>query len=229
MQKFFAGQRLVSVLIVKVNEALIHKNGFIFLKLQRLYHQKRIAGDESTKIPCTLVNKNFCMYKKILLPILTITFIACNNSTDKSSASSDSTDKKMSTDTMSNMATTATVPELPAVPEGAKVYFKNLKNGALVTSPVKVMMAVDNMKVDTAGPVVVASGHYHIFIDAQDSLSSGTMVPKDSTHLHYGKGQTEAEVKLAPGVHKLTLQFADGLHRSYGSKLATTVSVNVKK
>jgi hypothetical protein len=91
------------------------------------------------------------------------------------------------------------------------------------------MMAVDNMKVDTAGPVVAASGHYHIFIDAQDSLSSGTMVPKDSTHLHYGKGQTEAEVKLAPGVHKLTLQFADGLHRSYGSKLATTVSVNVKK
>lgn len=168
------------------------------------------------------------MYKKILLPILTITFIACNNSTDKSSASSDSTDK-MSSDTMSTMTTTATVPELPAVPEGAKVSFKNLKNGAAVTSPVKVVMAVDNMKVDTAGPVVAASGHYHIFIDAEDSLSSGTMVPKDSTHLHYGKGQTEAEVKLAPGVHKLTLQFADGLHRSYGSRLATTVSVNVKK
>jgi hypothetical protein len=168
------------------------------------------------------------MYKKILLPILTITFIACNNSTDKASATGDSTDK-MSSDTMSTMTTTATVPELPAVPEGAKVYFKNLKNGAAVKSPVKVVMAVDNMKVDTAGPVVAASGHYHIFIDAEDSLSSGTMVPKDSTHLHYGKGQTEAEVKLAPGVHKLTLQFADGLHRSYGGKLAATVSVNVKK
>jgi len=168
------------------------------------------------------------MYKKILLPILTITFIACNNSTDKSSTSGDTTNK-MSSDTMSNMETTTTVPELPAIPEGAKVYFKNLKNGAAVTSPVKVEMGIDNMKVDTAGPVVAASGHYHIFIDAEDSLSSGTMVPKDSTHLHYGKGQTEAEVKLAPGAHKLTLQFADGLHRSYGSKLATTVSVNVKK
>ena len=168
------------------------------------------------------------MYKKILLPILTITFIACNNSTDKSSTSGDTTNK-MSSETMSNMATTTTVPELPAIPEGAKVYFKNLKNGAAVTSPVKVEMGIDNMKVDTAGPVVAASGHYHIFIDAEDSLSSGTMVPKDSTHLHYGKGQTEAEVKLAPGAHKLTLQFADGLHRSYGSKLATTVSVNVKK
>jgi hypothetical protein len=169
------------------------------------------------------------MYKKILLPILTISFIACNNSTDKSSSSNDTTDKKMSTDTMSNMTTTATVPELPAVPAGAKVHFKNLKNGASVTSPVKVEMAVDNMKVDTAGPVVAASGHYHIFIDAEDSLSSGTMIPKDSTHRHYGKGQTEAEIELTPGIHKLTLQFADGLHRSYGSQLATTVSVNVKK
>jgi len=168
------------------------------------------------------------MYKKILFPILTITFVACNNSSDKSSASTDTTNK-MSSDTMSNMTTTATVPELPAVPEGAKVHFKNLKNGAAVKSPVKVEMAVDNMKVDTAGPVIAASGHYHIFIDAEDSLSSGTMIPKDSTHLHYGKGQTEAEVKLPPGVHKLTLQFADGLHRSYGGKLAATVSVNVKK
>lgn len=181
------------------------------------------------KIPCTLVEKKFVMYKKILLPILTITIIACNNSTDKSTTSTDSTEKKASTDTMSNMAATVTVPELPAVPEGAKVYFKNLKNGAAVTSPVKVEMGVDHMKIDTAGPVVAASGHYHIFIDAEDSLSSGAMVPKDSTHLHYGKGQTEAEVKLSPGKHKLTLQFADGLHRSYGSKLAATVSVNVKK
>jgi hypothetical protein len=170
------------------------------------------------------------MYKKIFFPILTILFIACNNSVDKSATTtSDSSDKKMNSDTMSMATTPATVPELPAVPAGAKVYFKNLKNGASVTSPVKVQMAVDQMKINTAGPVVAGSGHYHIFIDSEDSLASGKMVPKDSTHLHYGKGQTEAEVTLPPGKHKLTLQLADGLHRSYGSKLATTVSVNVKK
>jgi hypothetical protein len=161
------------------------------------------------------------MYKKIFFPILTILFIACNNSVDKSATTtSDSSDKKMKSDTMSMATTPATVPELPAVPAGAKVYFKNLKNGASVTSPVKVQMAVDQMKINTAGPVVAGS---------EDSLASGKMVPKDSTHLHYGKGQTEAEVTLPPGKHKLTLQLADGLHRSYGSKLATTVSVNVKK
>ena len=90
-------------------------------------------------------------------------------------------------------------------------------------------MAVENIKVDTAGPVIAGIGHHHLFIDAEDSLAAGTMVPKDSSHLHFGKGQTETEVKLAPGKHKLTLQFADGLHRSYGSKLSSVITVDVKK
>ena len=170
------------------------------------------------------------MRKSILILLLPALIIACNNSADYNKNSNDSTEKKAKEDSMHNMTTTpVVVPELPAVPEGAKVYFKNLKNNASVSSPVKVEMGIDKMRIDTAGPVIAGSGHYHIFIDAEDSLSSGAMVPKDSTHLHYGKGQTEATVPLSPGKHKLTLQFADGLHRSYGSKLATTVTVNVKK
>jgi len=55
------------------------------------------------------------------------------------------------------------------------------------------------------------------------------MIIKDSTHLHYGKAQTSVELKLTPGTHTLALQFADGLHRSYGSQMAATVSVKVKK
>ena len=169
------------------------------------------------------------MYKKIFLPILSLMVVACNNSGENSTTSNDSTGKKADTTQTMPANTMANVPELPAVPEGAKVYFKNLKNNQTVTSPVKVEMGVDKMKVDTAGPVVPGSGHYHLFIDAEDSLASGTMIPKDSTHLHYGKGQTETTVSLSPGRHKLTLQFADGLHRSYGSKMAATVNINVKK
>ena len=170
------------------------------------------------------------MYQKILIPLLTIILVACNNSSNETNATKDSADKKMNQqDTTHSMNMTTNVPELPAVPEGAKVYFINLKNNEAVSSPVKVKMGVDKMKVDTTGPVKLASGHYHIFIDAEDSLATGVIVPKDSTHLHYGKAQTEAEVPLTSGKHKLTLQFADGLHRSYGSKLATTITVNVKK
>lgn len=169
------------------------------------------------------------MYKKISLALLTTVFIACNNSSNNADTTGD-TATKTTEDTTHNMSTMATnVPELPAVPVGAKVSFKNLKNNATVSSPVKIEMGVDEMKVDTTGPVVPASGHFHIFIDAEDSLASGVIVPKDSTHLHYGKAQTQADVPLTPGKHKLTLQFADGLHRSYGGKLATTINVNVKK
>ena len=169
------------------------------------------------------------MYTKSWIVVLTIFFVACNNSATNSTETTDTSAKKMSDTTQAMASSTTAVPELPAVPEGARVYFKNLKNNQTVSSPLKVQMAVDKMKVDTAGPVVAGSGHYHIFIDAEDSLASGTMVPKDSTHQHFGKGQTEAMLSLSPGKHKLTLQFADGLHRSYGSKLSTTVTVNVKK
>ena len=162
---------------------------------------------------------------------------ACNNSSDESAKSAD-TATAITHDSMSGMnhdsmshTTDASkpVPPLPDVPAGAKVMFKGLKNGASVSSPLKVVMVAEGIKTDTAGPVIAGVGHHHLFIDAEDSLAAGAMVPKDSSHLHFGKAQTETEVKLAPGKHKLTLQFADGLHRSYGSKLATTITVDVKK
>lgn len=156
--------------------------------------------------------------------------MACNNAgekaanTDTASAAKD-TSMQMAKDT----SQTAAVPALPAVPAGAKVYFKNLKNGQTVTSPVKVEMGVDGMKLDTAGPVIAGVGHHHILVDAGDSVAAGQMIPKDSTHLHFGKAQSSAEVPLQPGKHTLTLQFADGLHRSYGSQMTSTVTITVKK
>jgi hypothetical protein len=172
------------------------------------------------------------MRKFHFLPaVLLIGMVACNNGGDKNAANTDTT--AASKDTAMQMAKDSTqaaaIPALPAVPAGAKVYFKNLKNGQSVSSPVKVEMGVEGMKVDTAGPVVAGTGHFHILVDVGDSIASGQMIVKDSTHLHYGKAQTSAELKLAPGKHTLALEFADGLHRSYGSQMAATVSVTVKK
>ncbi|MBS1668565.1 MAG: DUF4399 domain-containing protein [Bacteroidetes bacterium] len=124
--------------------------------------------------------------------------------------------------------TAPTVAPLPEVPVGAKVFFKNLKNGETVKSPLKVEFGVEGIALDTAGTIKPASGHHHLLIDAGDSIAAGIVVPKDSTHLHFGKAQTETEIKLTPGEHQLTLQYADGIHRSYGSKLAATIKVKVK-
>ncbi len=157
-------------------------------------------------------------------------FTACNNSSDKKEKKEDSAMNNMNHDSMHHeTAPGFKMPDLPAIPDGAKVFFKNLKNNATISSPFKLEMGTENIKIDTAGPVVSSSGHHHLFIDAEDSLAAGTIVPKDSTHVHFGKGQTEYELKLSPGKHKLTLQMADGLHRSYGGRLAATIMVNVKK
>jgi hypothetical protein len=173
------------------------------------------------------------MYKIISAAVICIAFVtACNNSGDKKENKSDSSMSNMGNDTMHHMPAAGTdIPALPAIPEGAKVFFKNLKNDQTISMPFKVEMGTEVMKVDTANsPLAVGSGHHHLLIDAEDSLAAGTVVPKDSTHIHFGKGQTEYELKsLSPGKHKLTLQMADAIHRSYGGKLSATISVNVKK
>jgi len=170
------------------------------------------------------------MRKIYFLPAaLLIGMVACNNADNKPAAGTDTA--KTATDTGMTMAkpdSTQAVPPLPAVPAGAKVFFKNLKNGQTVASPFKVEMGLEGLKLDTAGAIVTGSGHHHLLIDAGDSIPAGTVVPKDSTHLHFGKAQSSTEVKLTPGKHVLTLQFADGIHRSYGSQLATTINVTVK-
>ncbi len=165
---------------------------------------------------------------KYILPVACMAMLAaCNNSSDNKEKKADSA---MAHDTMHPMpGPGVTIPDLPAIPEGAKVVFKNLKNDATISSAFKIEMGTEVIKIDTAGPVVAGSGHHHLFIDAEDSLAAGTVVPADSTHIHFGKGQTEYELKLSPGKHKLTLQFADGLHRSYGGRLAATITVTVKK
>jgi hypothetical protein len=168
------------------------------------------------------------MRKIAFLPAaLLVGMVACNNAGDKA-ATTDSTKTATDTMAMAKPDSSQAVPALPAVPAGAKVYFKNLKDGQTVKSPLKVEMGVDGMQLDTAGAIVAGTGHHHLLIDAGDSIPAGTVVPKDSTHLHFGKAQSSADVKLTPGKHVLTLQFADGIHRSYGAQMASTVNVTVK-
>ena len=159
--------------------------------------------------------------------VLLIALVACNNSTDTTTKTD--TVAATTTDTsMHHADTTVAITPLPAVPDGAKVFFKNLKNGETVKSPLKIEFGVEGIKLDTAGAIVAGSGHHHLLIDAGDSIAAGTVVPKDSTHLHFGKAQTGTEIKLMPGDHTLTLQYADGIHRSYGAKLSATIKVKVK-
>ena len=115
------------------------------------------------------------------------------------------------------------------IPANAKVYFVGLKDGDAVKSPLKVKMGVDGMTVEPAtNGINPLKGHHHIIIDTK-SPAKGTVIPADEQHLHFGKGQTETELKLPLGKHTLRLQFANGAHISYGPKLSTQVTITVSK
>lgn len=111
----------------------------------------------------------------------------------------------------------------------ASVQFSNLKDGATVSNPVHLEMAVDGYQVAPASEgLQEKSGHFHVLIDSEDSFPEGVPIQFDDSHKHYGKAQTSADLDLAPGKHKLSLQFANALHESYGPDLAQKVTVNVK-
>jgi hypothetical protein len=62
-----------------------------------------------------------------------------------------------------------------------------------------------------------------------NGIPENEVIPTDATHMHFGKGQTECDLRLSPGKHTLTLQFANGAHLSYGPKFSKTISITVEK
>jgi hypothetical protein len=72
------------------------------------------------------------------------------------------------------------------------------------------------------------SGHHHLLVDGPSFVKAGEAIAFDATHLHYGKGQTSAELVLPPGRHRLTLQFANANHQSFGKAYAKVLNIIVK-
>jgi Domain of unknown function (DUF4399) len=100
-------------------------------------------------------------------------------------------------------------------------------NNATVGTTFKVRFGVKGMAVAPAGDIVKDSGHNHLLINL-DSIAAGESIPFTEKHMHFGKGQTEADITLTPGVYKLTAQFANGAHQSYGKAMAQSITVTVK-
>lgn len=111
--------------------------------------------------------------------------------------------------------------------EGQSVYFVQPEDGAVLSSPVIVEFGVEGMEVEPAGELALDKGHHHIIING-DFIEKGVVVPNDETHIHYGQGQLSDTLDLEPGNYTLTMQFADGLHNSYGEQLSATVSITVE-
>jgi len=115
-----------------------------------------------------------------------------------------------------------------AAPEGAELYIAAPADGATVTAPFTVRFGLKGAGVAPAGVEKAGTGHHHLLIDtAVPNLSEP--IPSDENHRHFGGGQTEAEINLAPGQHTLQLLLGDHNHIPHTPPLISRkITVTVK-
>ncbi|MDR7281610.1 hypothetical protein J2X84_000424 [Pseudomonas corrugata] len=114
-------------------------------------------------------------------------------------------------------------------PAGAEVSIVSPKDGATVPQTVVVKFAVENIALAPAGDPTKNTGHHHLLIDVDELPAAGSPIPSDANHLHFGKAQTQAEVKLTPGKHTLQLELGDSNHMPFDPPIVSEkITVNVK-
>ena len=92
-----------------------------------------------------------------------------------------------------------------ASPPGAEVYFTDpIKDGAVLPPKFTMYFGLKNMGLAPAGTDRPNSGHHHLLIDT-DLPPLDQPIPNDFNHLHFGVGQSEAEITLKAGQHTLQL------------------------
>jgi hypothetical protein len=101
----------------------------------------------------------------------------------------------------------------------ARVFFIEPKNGATVSSPVKMKFGSEGIEISAVppgDPTTTRPGvaHYHVGID-QSCLAPGKNIVKGTpSWVHFGDGKDVFESQLTPGKHKLALQLGDDLHNT---------------
>ncbi len=113
-------------------------------------------------------------------------------------------------------------------PEGAKVYIVSPTDGATVSSPVTVVFGLKGMGVAPAGTEKEKTGHHHLVVDAPLPPADDP-IPADNQHIHFGGGQTEFVIELAPGSHTLQLLLGDLNHVPHDPVIASEpITITVK-
>jgi len=128
-------------------------------------------------------------------------------------------------------ACAADAPGLPVTkaPAGAEVYIISPKDGAVVSQDVTVQFGLKGMGVAPAGVKKEGTGHHHLLVDVKELPAAGQPIPKDEQHIHFGNGQTETTLKLAPGKHTLQLELADENHIPFDPAVVSKpVTITVK-
>ncbi|HEX6999429.1 MAG TPA: DUF4399 domain-containing protein [Gammaproteobacteria bacterium] len=151
------------------------------------------------------------MPTRMLLGLVAAGLVACSEQAPESPAAPPTDGRPQAEETGS-----AAPPPAPAVtrhpaPAGAMAYIIEPQDGAVVTSPVRVVFGLKGMGVAPAGIERADAGHHHLLIDV-DVPPLDAPIPSDAQHVHFGGGQTETLLMLEPGRHTLRLLLGDHLH-----------------
>jgi len=112
--------------------------------------------------------------------------------------------------TLAVLGASPVIAKTPA-PKDAEVYIISPSDGDTVSSPVTVKFGLKGMGVAPAGVNKPDTGHHHLIIDA-GLPALDAPIPASANYKHFGGGQTETSIELAPGKHTLQLIMGDLMH-----------------
>ena len=127
------------------------------------------------------------------------------------------------------LAAVPVMAEMPksSAPAEAKAYIISPKNGDVVSPEFTVKFGLKGMGVAPAGVQKDNTGHHHLLVDAKTLPDMN--LPLGADVAHFGGGQTETTLKLAPGKHTLQLILGDQNHVPHNPPvLSEKITITVK-
>jgi hypothetical protein len=123
----------------------------------------------------------------------------------------------------------AAYPQGKPAPKDALLYVVWPQNGTTIKGGFWCRFGLRNMGVTHAGDNFQNSGHHHLLIDVNEPLEPNEPIAQDKSHLHFGAGQTEARIELAPGKHTLQLVLGDAGHYPFNPPVVSEkITVTIK-
>lgn len=107
----------------------------------------------------------------------------------------------------------AQTPRQPAAQAATpEIYFRAPADGSTVPTTFPLAFGLRNYGVAPATVNLANTGHFHVLINVE-APAPGQLIPADSLHRHFGAGQIETTLTLAPGTYTLRLVLGDFEHK----------------
>lgn len=114
-------------------------------------------------------------------------------------------------------------------PPDATLYIIEPIDGATVSNTFKVIFGLSGMGVAPAGTNIENTGHHHILIDMDKLPDLTKPLPATDQIRHFGGGQTETELTLAPGEHTLQILLGNYAHVPHDKPvISKKITITVK-